>query len=58
MNCRELQPSDMDAIFDVRIRTWHNPDGAKELQQLGITPASFRALMKASQRGWDEKNTK
>ena len=37
MTYREIQPDDMEAIFDMRVRTWHNENGAKEMAQLGIT---------------------
>ena len=49
---RELRSPDMDAIFDVRVKTWHNPDGAEELRRMGITPASVRDMIKTSHRGW------
>ncbi len=49
---REIGPGDMDAIFDVRIRTWDNDRGAEELTALGITHDSVRDLLKDSHRGW------
>jgi ribosomal protein S18 acetylase RimI-like enzyme len=49
---RELQPADMAAIFEVRIKTWHNPHGAEELLRLGITPESVIAMLHTSNRGW------
>ena len=49
---RELQPADMPAIFEVRIKTWHNPHGAEELLRLGITPESVIAMLHTSHRGW------
>lgn len=49
---RELQPADMAAIFEVRIKTWHNPHGAEELLRLGITPGSVIAMLHTSHRGW------
>ena len=49
---RELLPSDMDAVFDVRVKTWHNPNGAEELHRMGITPESVVERMKRSHRGW------
>ena len=52
MTYREIQPDDMDAIFDVRVRTWHNPNGAAEMAQMGITHESVIALMQSSHRGW------
>jgi ribosomal protein S18 acetylase RimI-like enzyme len=49
---RELEPSDMEAVFDVRVKTWHNPNGAAELHHMGITPESVVASMRSSHRGW------
>ena len=49
---REIEESDMEAIFDVRIATWHNPNGHQELTQFGITPASVRERMQTSLKGW------
>jgi GNAT superfamily N-acetyltransferase len=49
---RELLPSDMDAVFDVRVKTWHNPNGAEELHRMGITPEAVVEMMRRSHRGW------
>ena len=49
---REIGPEDMDAIFGVRVATWHNERGAEELLQLGITHDSVREMMQTSHRGW------
>lgn len=49
---RDLVPSDMEAIFNVRVKTWHNPQGAEELERMGITPTSVGERMQASHRGW------
>ena len=49
---REIGPDDMGSIFDVRVRTWHNPDGAAEMAAMGITQESVRELMAGSYRGW------
>ncbi|MEM6885901.1 MAG: GNAT family N-acetyltransferase [Verrucomicrobiota bacterium] len=49
---RELLPADMDAIFDVRVKTWHNPHGAEELHKMGITPDSVCEMVQVSHRGW------
>ncbi|MBF2083556.1 GNAT family N-acetyltransferase [Thermoleptolyngbya sp. C42_A2020_037] len=49
---REILPEDIQAIFDVRIATWHNDRGCEELTQLGITHESVRDLLKNSHRGW------
>ena len=52
MNYREVTPDDMPAIFDVRIRTWHNPNGKEELECMGITRRSVREMLKSFHRGW------
>ncbi len=49
---REIKPEDIPAIFDVRIATWHNPNGREELTRMGITHESVREKMKDSHRGW------
>ncbi|BAU42152.1 GNAT family N-acetyltransferase [Leptolyngbya sp. O-77] len=49
---REILPEDIQAIFNVRIATWHNDRGYEELAQLGITHESGRNLLKTSHRGW------
>lgn len=49
---REIKSQDIEAIFDVRIQTWHHPRGAEELTEMGITPQTVRELMKTSHRGW------
>ena len=53
MKIREIQPDDMSAIFDVRVRTWHNENGEAEMTRMGITHESVRAMLAAgSHRGW------
>ena len=47
MKIREIQPDDMPAIFDVRVKTWHNENGAEEMTRMGITHDSVRALLAA-----------
>ncbi len=49
---REIALTDMDAIFAIRIATWHNDRGAQELAEWGITPESVRAMLQSSHRGW------
>jgi ribosomal protein S18 acetylase RimI-like enzyme len=55
---RELLPSDLEAVFDVRVKTWHNANGAAEMLRLGITPEAVRELLRDSHRGWvaEEEN--
>jgi GNAT superfamily N-acetyltransferase len=52
MKCREIQSQDLEALFELRIATWHNPNGREELARLGITPDSVCQMMQASHRGW------
>ena len=52
MTYREIQPADIPATFDVRVRTWHNPHGAVEMEQMGITHDSVREMLGSSHRGW------
>ena len=52
MQLREITTGDMDAIFAVRVATWHNPRGKEEMTAMGITPESVRELLKTSHRGW------
>ena len=49
---REILNCDMPSIFDVRVATWHNDHGARELVQLGITPESVIEMMAHTHRGW------
>lgn len=49
---REIESDDMDAIFDVRVATWHNERGRDELTGMGITPESVRAMIADSHKGW------
>ena len=49
---REIADEDMPAIFDVRVATWHNPNGREEMTQMGITQESVCKLMESSHRGW------
>ena len=49
---REIEISDIPQLFSVRIATWHNPRGAIELQELGITPLSVEKLLRTSHKGW------
>lgn len=52
VSLRQIVPEDMEAIFDVRVRTWHNPNGAEEMASMGITPEAVIALMEKNLRGW------
>ncbi|MEM6688173.1 MAG: GNAT family N-acetyltransferase [Planctomycetota bacterium] len=49
---REINPADMQAIFDVRVATWHNDNGHEELIRLGINHASVQEMLKRTHRGW------
>lgn len=35
---REIRAGDMAAIFDVRVKTGHNPNGAQEMAKMGDYP--------------------
>lgn len=53
MKIRAIEIADLPTIFEVRIATWHNPNGAEELRQFGITIESVaRMLDEGSHRGW------
>lgn len=52
MEYREITPDDMTAIFSVRVRTWHNPNGAEELEHMGINPTSVCEMLRSSHKGW------
>jgi ribosomal protein S18 acetylase RimI-like enzyme len=49
---RKIRPDDMDAIFEVRIATWHNNHGREELNEMGISHDSVLEMLKDSHRGW------
>jgi len=42
----------MDAIFDVRVKTWHNDRCLEELVEFGITPESVREMLQTTHKGW------
>ena len=42
----------MEAIFNVRVRTWHNSNGAEEMKRMGITHQSVLRLMGKTHQGW------
>ena len=44
---REIEPDDMGSIFDVRVRTWHNPNGLEELQAVAEEADELRAAVDA-----------
>ena len=50
---REIELSDIPALFEVRIATWDNDRGAEDLTTLGITPESVHRMMTdRTHRGW------
>ena len=51
MTFREIQTQDLDAIFEIRIATWHNSNGREEMTRMGITPESVRQMMQHSHLG-------
>lgn len=52
VHIREIQPKDMAAIFDVRVKTWHNANGEEEMLGMGITHESVCRMLKQSHQGW------
>lgn len=51
MTFREIQPQDLEAIFEIRKATWHNRNGREEMARMGITPDSVRQMIQDSHRG-------
>lgn len=49
---REITAQDLPEIFELRIATWHTPNGREELKRLGITTESVSQLMTNSHKGW------
>lgn len=49
---REIVADDMQAIFDVRVATWHNANGLQELTELGITHDTVRKMLESTHKGW------
>lgn len=49
---REIHTDDLQAIFDVRVATWHNENGREEITSLGITHDFVRDMMSSTHRGW------
>ena len=53
MKIRGIEIEDLPSIFEVRIATWHNPNGAEELTQFGITIESVTKMLEdGSHQGW------
>ncbi len=52
MIIREIKPEDIPSLFDIRIKTWHNSNGAEEMLQMGITHESVIKMMEKTHRGW------
>ncbi len=50
---RLIEISDIPALFQVRVATWHNENGARELTEMGITSASVeQQLVSGTHQGW------
>ena len=49
---REIEVDDLDEVFEVRVVTWHNANGRKELAEWGITPNSVATMLSTSHKGW------
>ena len=52
MTYREIQEVDVPSLFDVRVATWHNAHGAKEMTAMGITQDAVCQLLHENHRGW------
>lgn len=53
MKLREIEIEDLPTIFEVRIATWHNPNGTEELTRFGITIESVTQMFETgSHNGW------
>ena len=42
---REITENDIQAIFDVRVATWHNDNGQQEMTEMGITPETVKKML-------------
>ncbi|QDU09404.1 GNAT family N-acetyltransferase [Gimesia aquarii] len=49
---REIQIEDISALFEVRIATWENSNGAEELESLGYTYNVVKQMLKHTHQGW------
>ena len=54
MHYREMTSEDLPVVFDVRIRTWHNPNGEEELERMGVTQESVREMLLSTHLGWED----
>ena len=52
MKYREMLVKDLPETFELRIATWHNPNGREELTKMGITTESVTQMMSTSHAGW------
>jgi len=49
---RQIRDDDIPALFEIRIATWHNPNGAEELAALGIDAQNVRERLATDHAGW------
>jgi len=49
---REIAPVDMEAIFAVRVATWHTPTPKEDMTRMGITHDAVLAMLRDRTRGW------
>jgi ribosomal protein S18 acetylase RimI-like enzyme len=49
---RQIDPTDVPALFDVRVSTRENALSREELTGMGITEPSVTAMLKATHRGY------
>ena len=52
MRFRQIDPTDVPALFDVRVSTRENALSREELTGMGITEPSVTAMLKATHRGY------
>ncbi|MDF1811511.1 MAG: GNAT family N-acetyltransferase [Verrucomicrobiales bacterium] len=52
MHYRRITPDDLPSIFEVRVKTWHNPNGSEEMARMGINPDSVRQMLETTHHGW------
>jgi ribosomal protein S18 acetylase RimI-like enzyme len=52
MDIREIRPTDIPSLFEVRVQTHENRLTREELNAMGITPDSVREKLRGSFKGW------
>ena len=52
MKYRLIESADIPDLFEIRVATWHNPNGREEMAKLGITPDAVAEMLASTHRGW------